>query len=245
MRLPGGQRPETRQGHDHYIFQVLDPHFSQKRRMFIQLAGRQEVKLQEDKEKDDADLAKIERSFHTDPRRILVLVQEHGQGDEHGFKTEQESYDGHLRRFAVQHHLVVHPAKIRQAPHRNAHPDEQPEGPAQSASAARRSKRHHRRKAASQYLQEIRQEGSIRGSPKRRRFEQVQPDDGRGEDEELSGHSLLYFRLNFLLEFILGKCLQAFAKGFKPVCPGRYGVINRFRYREMRGAFPAGVAQLN
>src|SRR5215470_9975141 len=32
-----------------------------------------------------------------------------------------------------------------------------------------------------------------------------------------------------LLELILGKSRRAFAPGFRPVCPGRYGVINRFR----------------
>jgi hypothetical protein len=44
----------------------------------------------------------------------------------------------------------------------------------------------------------------------------MQRNDSRGKDEELSGHSLSYFHflLDFLLKFILGKCLQAFAPGF-------------------------------
>ena len=55
--------------------------------MLVHPTGWQEVKLQEDKEKHDADLDKIERSFHADLRRILVLVQEKGQGDEYIFKV--------------------------------------------------------------------------------------------------------------------------------------------------------------
>ena len=206
MGFPGAQGPEARERGDHDIFQVLHAHFAEECSVLVQPVRWQKVEFDENEKENNADLNEVENHFHVDFRGILVLVQEQGHGDEHIFKPKEESHDGSLRWFAVQHHFVIHPPEVRKAPHRNAHPDKQPEGPAQAVSPAGRSKHHHGRKPAGKDFQEVGNQGTRRGSSERRCLKKMQRDNDRGKDQGLSGHFLVVLSrsvLNFLLEFIL------------------------------------------
>src|SRR5205823_4507096 len=81
--------------------------------VFVEPLRRQEVELYENEEEHDADLNEVEKRFHVDPRRILVLVQEQGHRYQHILESKQESHRGGLGRFATEHHLVIHPAEVR------------------------------------------------------------------------------------------------------------------------------------
>src|SRR5258706_11063280 len=113
LRLACAQRLKSSQPSENGVFRVLDAHLSQECQEAIKATGRQVVKFDINKEKNDSDLDEVKGGFRIDPRRILILVQEQGYSDQHAFQAEQESHHRGCRWVAVQHNLVVHPTQVR------------------------------------------------------------------------------------------------------------------------------------